>query len=93
MPSYSCDSLAASARQRDRFLAESEVNGSGKLRPGSLFLKRRTPADWEHVGIVVRPLEEVFETIEGNTNDDGSREGYEVCRRFRSYQNTDFILI
>jgi hypothetical protein len=35
----------------------------------------------------------VFETIEGNTNDDGSREGYEVCRRFRSYQKTDFILI
>lgn len=26
-----------------------------------------------------------FETIEGNSNTDGSRDGYEVCKRIRSY--------
>lgn len=92
-PSFSCDSLAASAQQQGRFLAEGDAGARERVRRGCLFLKRRTPTDWEHAGIVVQPLEEVFETIEGNTNDDGSREGYEVCRRFRSYRSTDFVLI
>jgi hypothetical protein len=34
-----------------------------------------------------------MQTIEGNTNDDGSAEGYEVCARTRSYTNMDFILL
>jgi len=32
-------------------------------------------------------------TIEGNTNDGGSPEGYEVCRRIRGYEKKDFILV
>jgi hypothetical protein len=36
-----------------------------------------------HTGLVERIHNGVVETIEGNTNDDGSREGYEVCRRSR----------
>ena len=32
-----------------------------------------------------------FATIEGNTNDEGSREGYEVCRRVRGRGSKDFI--
>jgi len=36
-----------------------------------------------HTGIVEKVLNGVIHTIEGNTNDDGSREGYEVCRRER----------
>ncbi len=43
-------------------------------------------------GIVLRAAEEVFETIEGNTNDEGSREGYEVCQRVRGYPGKDFIV-
>jgi hypothetical protein len=31
--------------------------------------------------------------IEGNTNDDGSREGYEVCHGYRGMQSMDFVLI
>lgn len=38
-----------------------------------------------HTGIVTKVLANgKIETIEGNTNDDGSREGYEVCRRVRT---------
>ena len=37
-----------------------------------------------HTGIVEKVVGLKVMTIEGNTNDDGSREGYEVCRRERS---------
>ncbi len=36
-----------------------------------------------HTGIVESFDEEYIHTIEGNTNDTGSREGFEVCRRSR----------
>lgn len=37
-----------------------------------------------HTGIVEKVNEDgTVDTIEGNTNDEGSREGYEVCRRVR----------
>ncbi|AOW08741.1 CHAP domain-containing protein [Flavobacterium gilvum] len=36
-----------------------------------------------HTGIVEKVIGTDVHTIEGNTNDEGSREGYEVCRRVR----------
>lgn len=36
-----------------------------------------------HTGIVEKIVGTDVHTIEGNTNDEGSREGYEVCRRVR----------
>jgi len=85
--SFSCDSLAHSAKNKRIFV------GHESARPGSLFLVRNTPTDWTHTGIVVRVDAETFRTIEGNTNDDGNREGYEVCARTRGYGKMDFILI
>lgn len=89
--SYSCDELArhasASGLLMDEFRAQ-----SGGLRPGSLFLVRRTATDWTHVGIVTRVSDGAFDTIEGNTNDEGSREGYEVCARTRGFKDKDFIV-
>jgi peptidoglycan hydrolase-like protein with peptidoglycan-binding domain len=91
--SVSCDTLAANAKEKGIFLAGSQITNKNQITPGSLFLKRRTSQDWVHTGIIVRAEDEVFETIEGNTNDDGNREGYEVCRRIRGYKKKDFILI
>ena len=34
---------------------------------------------------------EVFDTIEGNTNDEGHREGYQACQRTRAYKKKDFL--
>jgi hypothetical protein len=51
----------------------------------------RTPSDWTHTGIVVQTAREIITTIEGNTNDDGHREDYEVCTRMRGYANIDFV--
>ncbi len=87
-PSFSCDALAASAKAKGRFVSRDE---SG---PGSFFLVRNTPTDWTHTGIVVSAGGETFKTIEGNTNDDGSREGFEVCARTRGFSDKmDFIRI
>lgn len=48
-----------------------------------------------HAGFVEKILPDgMIQTIEGNTNDEGSREGYEVCRRKRSIKSiTGFIRI
>lgn len=37
-----------------------------------------------HTGFVEKVEGGLIHTIEGNTNDTGSREGYEVCRRIRN---------
>jgi putative peptidoglycan binding protein len=91
--SFSCDSLAASATERGRFLREPDAAGRAGIRPGHLFLNRRTPSDWTHTGLVVAAGPDSFRTVEGNTNDDGSREGYEVCARMRGYTSMDFIVM
>jgi peptidoglycan hydrolase-like protein with peptidoglycan-binding domain len=90
--SFSCDTLAAQAQAAELFLSESEA-GNYEIPPGSLFLVRRTDTDWTHVGIVEEASEQYFRTIEGNTNDAGDPEGYEVCSRWRGYSNKDFILM
>ena len=46
-----------------------------------------------HIGFVTKVVLGVFSTIEGNTNDDGSREGYKVCRRTRVGSKYIFISI
>jgi hypothetical protein len=89
--SFSCDSLAAQAMEAGLFVAEREVR-RGAIPPGSFFLVRRTRTDWTHVGVVTRSGPDAFDTIEGNTNDDGSREGFEVCSRTRGYKDKDFIV-
>jgi len=89
--SLSCDLLAAQAKAAGIFLDEHRA--PNELRPGSLFLVRKSPTDWTHTGIVAEVHPEFFRTIEGNTNDDGVREGYEVCTLTRSYASKDFVLL
>lgn len=84
--SVSCDVLAAQAREKTLFVSE-------KPRAGSIFLVRKTPTDWTHTGFVVEARKDIFFTIEGNTNDDGEREGYEVCTLSRGYASKDFVLL
>jgi peptidoglycan hydrolase-like protein with peptidoglycan-binding domain len=91
--SASCDKLAADARAGKLLYDESmAARDKTRISPGSLFLLRKTPSDWQHAGIVTSAADEYFCTIEGNTNDEGSREGYEVCARTRGYTRMDFIV-
>jgi len=89
--SFGCDQLAAQAKAKNIFLDERRA--PNEVRPGSLFLVRKSPTDWTHTGIVAEVHPEFFRTIEGNTNDDGVREGYEVCTLTRSYAGKDFVLL
>lgn len=89
--SGSCDYMAAQGEREGLFVSESEVSPRDITR-GSMFLVRRTPYDWTHVGLVTKAEERLIRTLEGNTNDDGSRNGYEVCERSRGYGDKDFII-
>jgi hypothetical protein len=91
--SYSCDSLAASAKAQGRFLSEPPERERARVTPGSIFLNSRSPLDWRHAGVVVRAAPEVIQTIEGNVADEGLAEGYEVCERTRGYRHMDFIVM
>lgn len=90
--SFSCDSLAAAAERAGLLLSSPTPEQRRQILPGSLFLVRRTPDDWTHVGLVQSAEPEVFRTIEGNTNDDGSPDGYEVAALTRGYGGKDFIV-
>lgn len=95
--SMSCDNLMAQGMEASRFVPERLIKSGDvsldDLMPGTIFLARNknNPNDWIHTGIVTAFYPDYMETIEGNTNDEGVREGYEVCRRFRGYTNMDFI--
>jgi hypothetical protein len=89
----SCDRLAEEAKRKGRFLSEADISDYKQVTSGSLFLTRQKENDWTHTGIVIKSRQDTLETIEGNTNDDGQREGYEVCRRIRNYIDKDFIII
>ena len=64
-----------------------EVNSKMKFtknpKPGDIFIMDYGKGQG-HTGFVVEVLSNGnLKTIEGNTNDEGSREGYEVCYRIR----------
>lgn len=98
--SYSCDTLAHRAREAGLLVVNPDAEARKLITPGSFFLRRKTATDYTHVGIVasVRVAgdagPEVFETVEGNTNDDGSSNGDGVYSRVRAFgPQYDFIRI
>jgi peptidoglycan hydrolase-like protein with peptidoglycan-binding domain len=95
--SFSCDLLASQAKSEGLFVSESSLDSTpgnfsdAHLGSCCIFLVRRTSNDWTHTGFAFDYEGSTFDTIEGNTNDEGSREGYEVCRRTRGRGKKDFI--
>lgn len=51
--------------------------------PADLFLVLKSPSDAIHVGFVTSVTPTEIGTIEGNSNNEGGREGYGVVRRTR----------
>lgn len=91
---YSCYLMARDAQEKLIFLAGKKLDTvPRKQLDGSIFLVQKGSDQWSHTGIVLRAEQDYFYTIEGNTNDSGSPEGYEVCQRVRNYQGKDFILL
>ena len=90
----SCDDMSQHAG--GRLLTQPAPSQRSRITPGSFFLRLADPKEkrwkYSHTGIVVQAGPKTFRTIEGNTNDDGSYEGYEVCARVRAYAGMDFIV-
>jgi hypothetical protein len=91
--SFSCSALAKSAKARDILLEGGRALDRSQVTPGLIFLNRGGRTGWAHTGLVIQVKDEVFLSVEGNTNDEGSHDGYEVCRRIRGYKNKDFVLL
>lgn len=70
----SCDVLLDFAR-RHGILVEHNP------RPSDVFLVMASPSDATHTGYAAGVTPDSIATIEGNSNDDGSRNGYEVAAR------------
>ena len=95
-PSVSCDELAGSAKRNGRFLAEKDVAANGGVAAGMLFLVRskKNTKDWVHTGIVTGTQgDDVFLTIEGNTDHAGSSNGFEASARTRGFDRKDFVVV
>lgn len=94
--SLSCDTLAAQADRAGLLITESQLSRGQRqweeLGATSVFLVRRTPGDWTHTGFALGGAPTAFPTVEGNTNDEGSSNGFEVCSRTRSAGSKDFIV-
>lgn len=91
--SFSCSAMAKDAKTKSILLEGTRTMDRSRVVPGSIFLTRGGRTGWAHTGLVIQVKDEVFLSIEGNTNDEGSHEGYEVCRRIRGYKNKDFVLL
>jgi hypothetical protein len=98
--SFSCDVLASQAKNNKLFVSQKDLDNratawnSSELNTCCIFLVRSSDTDWTHTGFAFNYQPNgTFETIEGNTNDEGHREGYEVCKRDRGRNKKDFILL
>lgn len=60
---------------------------------GDLFLVVNSKGTPRHIGVISRVDDGVYYTLEGNTNDEGSREGYELCERRRNILNKKYAII
>jgi hypothetical protein len=91
---FSCDAIATEAKARKKY---SKKISPSNAPPGSVFLvpSATNAADWIHTGIITGSSanRSVFNTIEGNTNQGGSRNGFEACARIRSCAKVDVVLV
>lgn len=79
----SCDVLLEAARTAGTLTDTPAV--------GDVFLVMKSPADAVHTGVVTAVGKLAVKTVEGNTNDDGSRDGYGVFARERKLAGLAFI--
>jgi len=86
---YSCDTVGTTGLNKGNLTRYSKVRTDPSIvKPGDIFLIQKSPSDWYHTGLIISVGDGIFETIEGNTNDDGSHNGNRVCRRIRNFMTS-----
>lgn len=83
---YGVDQLAQQAKQDNRFYSGDGMSwvNLGRCQIFLIRSKDNPNDDWIHTGFSFDGNGPLFSTIEGNTNDEGSSNGYEVAERARS---------
>lgn len=84
---YSCDTVGSKGLEMRILSRHTTIrNNPGIVKPGDIFLLQKSPFDWTHTGIITAVDKDTFETIEGNTNMGGSRNGNAVFKRVRNFR-------
>lgn len=86
---YSCDTVGTTALQKGLLTRYQKVRQNpSTIKPGDIFLIQKSLNDWVHTGIIIDVKGDVIETIEGNTNQAGSRNGIAVMKRNRNFRKS-----
>ena len=86
---YSCDTVGMKGLEDGLLFRYQKIRQDPSLiQPGDLFLIQKSPFDWTHTGIITAIKNDVIETIEGNTNQEGSRNGIAVMKRTRNFMKS-----
>lgn len=92
--SFSCDVLGKQAKNKSILVSDSSIasnsNSWSRLKPCCIFLVRDSQG-WKHTGFAIENNGNTFVTIEGNSDHNGSANGYEVSTMVRSLSGKDFI--
>ena len=88
---YSCDVMGEHAKKNKTLIRNKDLRKLSisdlyeQVKPGDLLQVSKTPTDWTHCALILEVHEDHCVTAEGNTNDEGSREGYEFVKRKRNF--------
>jgi peptidoglycan hydrolase-like protein with peptidoglycan-binding domain len=86
---YSCDTVGTTGLQKGLLRRFTAVRNNPELvQPGDIFLLQKTPHDWIHTGIITAIGNDIFETVEGNTNSGGSSNGNAAIKRIRNFRQS-----
>jgi peptidoglycan hydrolase-like protein with peptidoglycan-binding domain len=86
---YSCDTVATTGINKGLLNRVAAIRANPSIvKPGDIFLVQKSPNDWMHTGIITGVHGDLFDTIEGNTNTDGSSNGNGVYKRVRNFQSS-----
>lgn len=86
---YSCDTVGTTGLNKGILTRYTKLRKDTSLiKPGDIFLIQKSSFDWVHTGIITSINDDVIETIEGNTNIAGSRNGVAVLKRTRNLKKS-----
>ncbi|MFD2565653.1 peptidoglycan-binding protein [Aquimarina rubra] len=86
---YSCDTVGNTGLEKGLLSRYQTIRRDPTIiKPGDIFLIQKSRLDWTHTGIIISRNDDVIETIEGNTNHQGSRNGIAVMKRTRSFRRS-----
>ncbi len=86
---YSCDTVGNTGLEKGLLFRYQKIRKEPfLLKPGDIFLTQKSLLDWTHTGVITAIEGDVIETIEGNTNHQGSRNGVAVMKRTRNFRKS-----